>query len=235
MPLPLHGSSVPKTSQIHLFLLLKLYQHQQRNKARSLLLVQTPWTGCSVHVHLPAGTFLPDRGVFDALFSSSIWIGSGWEWDICCQTGVTKYPVRSGSSVLVDTCVTWGREGGLVRLGGNIERIDSSPQIWGMQCCAHIPPQDCCVKMLLWQEGRWGKHSIPSGLRKLSGSQKCAGLVRNPATSCRNTLPESGPGWAAVTDSVFSCPEPESNCFSWPRVFAEVVPSQDRKLFDLGC
>lgn len=110
MPLPLHGSSVSKTSQIHLFLLLKLYQHQQRNKARSLLLVQIPWTGCSVHVHLPAGTFLPDKGVFDALFSSSIWIGSGWEWDICCQTGVTKYPVRSGSSVLVDTCVWPGEE-----------------------------------------------------------------------------------------------------------------------------
>lgn len=84
------GSSIPKVAQIHLFLLLKLYQHQQRNKARSLLLVQTPWTGYSVSARLPAGTFLPDRGLFDSPFSSSIWIGSDWGWDVCCQRRGTE-------------------------------------------------------------------------------------------------------------------------------------------------
>lgn len=108
-------SSIPMVFQIQQFLLLKLYQHQQRNKARSLLLVQTRWTGYSVCTRLPAGTFLPDRGLFDSLFYSSIWIGSGWEWDACCQARGTKCLMCSGSSVLTDTCGTWGRlfgEGG---------------------------------------------------------------------------------------------------------------------------
>lgn len=89
---PLCGPSIPKISQFQLFQLLKLYQHQQRNTSRSLLLAQTPWTGYSVCAQLPPGTFVPDRGVFDSLFSSSIWIGCGWEWDVCCWTRRTEYP-----------------------------------------------------------------------------------------------------------------------------------------------
>lgn len=57
------------------------------------------------------------------------------------------------------------------------------------------------------------------------------------AQSCHAETRSLKRGWGelAVTDSTFSCPESESNCFSWPQVFAEVVPSQDRKLFDLEC
>lgn len=223
---PLCKPSIPKISQFQLFQLLKLYQHQQRNKARSLLLAQTPWTGYSECAQLPAGTFVPDRGLFDSLFSSSIWIGCGWGWDVCCWTRGTEYPEGSGSSVLTDTPgedrMVWCGWGGKclspwgLNSRGCSARGTSAP--WGQQ-----------GKMLPCRKG----DSVPRGLRELSGSQSCAGFVLHPARSCWNTL--LGAGWAGSDWHGFSCPEPAPNCCSWPRVLAEVVPGQDRKLFDLGC
>lgn len=138
---PLCGPSIPEISQFQRFQLLKLYQHQQRNKARSLLLAQTPWTGYSVCAQLPAGTFVPDRGLFDSLFSSSIWIGCGWGWDVCCWTRGTDYPEGSGSSVLTDTSgeerMVWqGREGECLSPWGLTQHLEFK----GMQCCGHICP-----------------------------------------------------------------------------------------------
>lgn len=79
---PLCRPSIPKISQFQRFQLLKLYQHQQRNKARSLLLAQTPWTGYSVCAQLPAGTFVCARQrtfwfpVF-FLHLNRLWLGVG--------------------------------------------------------------------------------------------------------------------------------------------------------------
>lgn len=192
---PLCGPSIPKISQFQLFQLLKLYQHQQRNKARSLLLAQTPWTGYSVCAQLPAGTFVPDRGLFDSLFSSSIWIGCGWGWDVCCWTRGTECLSR-GLRLFSAHWYSWGGEDGLVRMGGKFLSPWGLTQHLGIQgmCSARgiSAPRGQEGKMLPWEKG----DSVPCGLRKLSGSQKCAGFVPNPATSCWNTLLETGPGWA---------------------------------------
>lgn len=156
---PPRGSPIPETAQIRLFLLLKLYQHQQRNKARSLLLVQTPWTCYSVSARLPAGTFLPDRGLFDSPFSSSVWIGCGWGRGVCCQRRGTEYPVGSGSSALIATRLTWGREDGLVIVGGDVCLCEGSPiapaGTPNLRGCG--APRGHRGKMLPWEEGRWGR------------------------------------------------------------------------------
>lgn len=129
---------------------------------------------------------------------------------------------------------SWGREDGLVRMGGNVCVHESWPSTLNYRGCSArgiSAPRGQEGKMLPCKKG----NSVPCGLGKLSGSQKCAGFVLNPATSCWNTLLEAGLGWAGSDWHSLPCPEPASNCFSWPPVFAQVGPSQDRKLFDLGC
>lgn len=143
---PPRGSSVPKISQIHLFLLLKLYQHQQRNKARSLLLVQTPWTGYSVCAGLPAGTFLPDRGLFDSvvfLHLNRLWLGARCllldEGDRI-PDGFGLFNTHWYSHDLGKR--RWFSEDGgkCLSLGGLTHPTDGHPEFRGMQCCGHVHP-----------------------------------------------------------------------------------------------
>jgi len=132
-----------------------------------------------------------------------LWLGAR-----CLLSGEgTEYPVGLGTSVLAGTRMTWGREDGLVRAGGNV----CLQEVWpiapmgtlnsgGCGSVGTSTPRGCWGKELPREEGRWGD-SIPSGLRKLSGSQKCARLVGNPATSCWNTLLKRGrgePQWLTV-------------------------------------
>lgn len=80
-----------------------------------------------------------------------------------------------------------------------------------------------------------GETVFPLASESCLGVRNVQGLYITQPCHAETRSLKRGRGEPAVTDSAFSCPEPESNCFSWPQVFAEVVPSQDRKLFDLGC
>lgn len=84
-------------------------------------------------------------------------------------------------------------------------------------------------------EGReMGQTVFPLASQSCLGVRNTQGLYVTQPGRAETCSLKRGRGEPAVTDSAF-CPEPQSNCFSWPPVFAAVVPSQDRKLFDLGC
>lgn len=91
--------------------------------------------------------------------------------------------------------VWWGWEE--MFISGRVKpSLRKAPKIqWDVMPWAHPPHGAARGRCSLGRRGDQ-EDSIPSGLRKLSGSQKCAGLVRNPATSCWNTLLETGLGWA---------------------------------------
>lgn len=84
-------------------------------------------------------------------------------------------------------------------------------------------------------EGEIRKTVFPLASESCLGVRNVQGLYVTQLRRAETRSLKQGWGEPAVTDSAFSCLESESNCFSWPQVFAEVVPSQDRKLFDLGC
>lgn len=54
--------------------------------------------------------------------------------------------------------------------------------------------------------GGAGGDIIPPGLTEVSGSQKCAVLIRNQPHHAETRSPKPGWGELAVIDSAFSCP-----------------------------
>lgn len=116
-------------------------------------------------------------------------------------------------------------------LGGLIHPSDRHPDFRGVQCDRHV----CPMGLLGEDAPLGGREMVETGFAL--ASESCLGVrtvqclcVTQPRRAETRFL-KRGRGEPAVTDSAFSCPEPESNCFSWPRVFAKAVPSQDRKLF----